>query len=294
MKKYLFSIFLFLSIIFLIYSLINSNYLAIPRIYSISDIIISELLLFTGFLFNGVSWTIVLAQNKNMGVKISEGIVSTGLSIFGKYIPGKLWIIFGRSEYIAQKYSHSRKDLSVLSFETQVISLWTGLIFGLIGVIFIEKLEIYGLLSFIIFILISIILFSPRFFNLSNKLLNKIFHKDLKLKKLSTRNIFTTLPYFIINWLLWCLSFFFLAKSMIGIQISFTVGLGFALAGSIGILAIFAPGGIGVREGILTGYLAFCGINLQQATTIALTSRLWFLTGEIFIFLIAVILRRAK
>jgi uncharacterized membrane protein YbhN (UPF0104 family) len=71
----------------------------------------------------------------------------------------------------------------------------------------------------------------------------------------------------------------------------FPIAFAFGLAGSIGIMAVFAPGGLGVREGILTGFLTLAGVDLPVATTIAVTSRLWFLAGELFIFLLAVVLR---
>jgi uncharacterized membrane protein YbhN (UPF0104 family) len=61
-----------------------------------------------------------------------------------------------------------------------------------------------------------------------------------------------------------------------------------------GILAIFLPGGIGVREGIMTAYLSALGIELELAITIATLSRLWFITGEVFIFLMALILKKTN
>jgi len=51
-------------------------------------------------------------------------------------------------------------------------------------------------------------------------------------------------------------------------------------------MALIAPGGLGAREGVMIGYLIFAGIPAIEATTIAVVSRLWFLLGEIFIFIL--------
>ncbi|MGH9382995.1 MAG: hypothetical protein ACRD2N_01695 [Vicinamibacterales bacterium] len=62
------------------------------------------------------------------------------------------------------------------------------------------------------------------------------------------------------------------------------VGLRFPLVTALGVMAFVAPGGVGVREGAIVGYLILVNVPVAEATTIALASRLWFLTGESFIF----------
>ncbi len=46
------------------------------------------------------------------------------------------------------------------------------------------------------------------------------------------------------------------------------------LAGALGMLAIFAPSGIGVREGILLGLLSIV-MPTEFALLVTVTSRLW-------------------
>ena len=75
-------------------------------------------------------------------------------------------------------------------------------------------------------------------------------------------------------------------KSLVQVDISFSVGFGFPLATSLGMVALILPGGIGLREVVLTGYLSLDGISSSDAATVAVASRLWFLIGEIFIFLL--------
>ena len=77
-------------------------------------------------------------------------------------------------------------------------------------------------------------------------------------------------------------------------KIPFSVGLGFPFAGILGILAFFAPGGLGVREGILVGYLKLAGFATADAVTVSVASRLWVLIGEAFIFLVGFVLDKRK
>ncbi len=70
------------------------------------------------------------------------------------------------------------------------------------------------------------------------------------------------------------------------------MGLVFPLSGTLGILAGFAPGGIGVREGLMVSCLVLAGFEITEAATISIASRLWFLIGESFIFAIGLIADR--
>ncbi|GAI09308.1 unnamed protein product [marine sediment metagenome] len=58
-------------------------------------------------------------------------------------------------------------------------------------------------------------------------------------------------------------------------------------------LAIIFPGGIGVREAVLTGFMIMLGITEEQAGTISIISRLWFTLGEAAIFLSAFVVGKS-
>lgn len=285
--KYLF----YVSLIFLVVALIRADYLVLPHIYNSASLAISLALLCLGFLLNALSWTKVL-QQADFGISKQDGIASLGLSIFAKYIPGKIWVIMGRAEYLSKKYRLSRKDLGSLSFEAQFVALWTALLLGTIGMISIHSTNIYGLSVLILFILLSLVIYTSLFHRFAELILSKIAKRQVFLPKLPFLKVLKVILWYLANWGTWCLSFYFLAGSLVEETVPISISFAFGLAGSIGILAIFAPGGLGVREGIITGYLTIVGLHLQDATTIAIASRLWFLVGEIFIFGVAFILDR--
>ena len=92
-------------------------------------------------------------------------------------------------------------------------------------------------------------------------------------------------------WIFYGISFYFLLKSLgptIGIDI-FQPIIIFVLAYQIGYLAFFAPGGIGVRELVLTkGLASFFG---DVAIGVSIIARIWNLIVEIISALIALIIK---
>jgi len=284
LKKDYYKYFIYISFLFLIYALYKADYLSIPKISSEIAIYLSLIFLFAGFLLVGITWRSVL---KVSGTKVtySESVAGIGLSVFTKYIPGKLWTIIGRASYIAQLKNQSVKNLSVVSLNAQFISLWTALVIGIVGLLIIGKVNILGLATFILLGILTLLSFSEFFHHIGSKFLQRIFHKNITLPSLNLRKSLTILPWFILQQLIWASGFFFLIQGLYTGTVPFISGVGFPLAAAYGIVTVIAPGGLGVREGILITFLISIGLPNSDATTIAIFSRLWFLIGEIFIFI---------
>ena len=89
---------------------------------------------------------------------------------------------------------------------------------------------------------------------------------------------------FIANWLVAGSGFFMLVHAIYPVTASQWLYIGgiYGLSTIIGILALFAPSGIGVREGILTAGLVLI-MPEEYAVTISLISRLWQTVAEIFL-----------
>ena len=88
---------------------------------------------------------------------------------------------------------------------------------------------------------------------------------------------------FIVNWLIVGTGFYVLIRSIYPIPLSQMLYAGgvFALSSIIGILAFFAPSGIGVREGIMILGLSFI-MPQEYAVIISVVSRLWRLYRSCF------------
>jgi len=290
MKKY-FKYFIYISIIFLVIALYKADYLKMPEIHSIFFVILSVVLLSVGFVFEALTWqkTLIAMDYK---ATLKDSIVSIGLSIFGKYIPGKIWLIAGRSAYIAKQENHSEKELLSVSVITQLLSLWVGLLFGMFGLLLIKDIMIYGTIALVFWLALTLVIFSKYPHKIFVSVLNKIFkNKNIKLPFINFKQIIKVLPWYFIRWTFFSVAFYFLVAGLTENIQPIHIAFGYALAGTLGLAVIFVPGGLGVREGILTAFFKLCKFPIELATTISIASRLWFLTGEVFIFVLALIFK---
>ena len=167
--KYIF----YASLVFLLAALIRADYLLLPIIYHPLKLVLSLLLLLGGFLLNALAWPRLL-RHTPFRVGDRQGMASHGLAIFGKYIPGKFWVIMGRAEYLANRTDHSRKNLASLSLDAQFMALWTALLLGTFGMFFVGGSRIYGISVLLLFVLLSLVIFTRLFHKLVQWLLSKI------------------------------------------------------------------------------------------------------------------------
>lgn len=282
-----FKILLYSSLVFLGYSLYKADYLSIPVVHSFAKLGFSFAFLFAGFIVMSDCWRLVLREDDVVAVSFKEGLVSSGLSVFTKYIPGKVLVILGRATYIRNVYGVSMTKLTLTSLKVQVLSIWIGLIIGSVTIMKIEP-GIYTVMLVVFFITsFSVLLYSNYFKRVFNRVFHWITKKHVDYPVLQFRSSLRIIPAFALNWILWSTGFYFMVDALTSYTVPFAMGLGFTLASTLAIIALIAPGGLGVREGLLTALLIGFGIDKTDAITISIASRLWFLVGEFFIFLLA-------
>lgn len=283
--KYWFKYSVYVSLVFLVIGLIQANYFIIPEVYSIFDLIASFVLLFGSFMIGAICWKEVLKKN-NYLIQVRECVASVGLTVFAKYLPGKILTIIGRAAYVGERNSLPVHKLSSISLDTQLITLWLGLVFGALGVFVLGGVRIWGWLILLLWVGLTVVIFCHLPRSSAEYFIKKILKKNVTLPRLATKSVFAVLPWFILYWTLSSVSFYMLVNSLTSMDVPLGVGLGFPLAGSLGVMAFIVPGGLGVREGALIAYLSLAGIAVPVATTISIASRLWYLVGEVFIFFV--------
>jgi uncharacterized membrane protein YbhN (UPF0104 family) len=276
------------SLVFVAVALYKADYLVIPKIHSPIALIGSLVFLLFGFIGDGLAWRTVLDKS-GYPISVTETIAATGLSSFAKYIPGKIWAVMGRAGYIAERRPYSLGGLTSLSVTWQLIMLWLGLIFGACGLFFLGQIHSWGWLILLMWLGLTTLIFSDLAQSLAQRLYKRVFSRDIKIPRLSPGSTLTTLPWFVITWLSFSIGFYLLVVGLSADVVPKSVGLGFPLSIAFGVMAVLIPGGLGVREGFMVGYLKLAGFSLQDATTISIAARLWFLAGEIFIFVLGMI-----
>lgn len=283
MKSRWYKLFIYVSLLFLIAGLIKLQYLKIPSIHSPFLMFISILCIIFGFLANALAHQRLLMTAK-INICFNRVVAMIGLNIFGKYIPGKVWVIMGRALYIAEKHDLPVTEVSFILLKGQLISIWCGLAFGICGLIAVDALHLVSWFGFGFFSFFTLILFSQKIQTVSLHALNKIFGKTYTLPVIDLPTSLALTPWFVIGWILWGMGFILMAQSLTDQVVAMTIIFCFPLASTLGILFIIAPGGIGIRESIITGYLMLAHIPIAEAVTVSAVSRLWFLAGEFLFF----------
>ncbi|HUU40450.1 MAG TPA: lysylphosphatidylglycerol synthase domain-containing protein, partial [Desulfatiglandales bacterium] len=174
--KHWYKYLVYISLIFLGVLLYNADFLKVPKIFSIFSLLISFIFLFAGFFANTLSWKHILKKS-NYHVVLSECLAGVGLSIFWKYIPGKVWMILGRAAYITEKKRYPIGKLSAISLNAQFIDLWIGLIFGLIGLLLLGKFHPWGWIILFFLLVFTAVIFSKLALNTAEWILKIVLRK---------------------------------------------------------------------------------------------------------------------
>jgi uncharacterized membrane protein YbhN (UPF0104 family) len=138
------------------------------------------------------------------------------------------------------------------------------------------------------------ILATPALQRAAERVAGALLKRELQLPHLPAARALRVSTWFALQWGLWCLGFGVLAQGLVSVELPLRVGLGFALATTLGLVALFAPGGLGVREAVLVGSLRLAEVPLAEATAVALAARLWFLCGEGFSFAVGAAAHAAR
>jgi hypothetical protein len=281
---------MYVSVAFLAWALYRADYLKLPHVVSPAMLVCSFAFLCCGFLCHALSWHKTL-QAGGAPVAYTTALAGTGLSVFGKYVPGKVWLVLGRAGYAGSHSVHGTKKLAALSVNAQVLALWVGLIIGGLGLCLTGGRLMWGMMAIALWVGLSLVLFTRWLHGAAEKLASYLLRRTISIPSLDVGSVLRISPWFGLYWLLWSVSFYFLVAAL-SAGTSPVSGFAFPLASTLGILAVIAPGGLGVREGVITAYLTLNGHSPAEAAGISVASRLWFLIGEVFIFFAGLVASR--
>jgi glycosyltransferase 2 family protein len=292
MRRWFFNILIYLSLLFLVVFLYKYNYIDIQGIsFRPLPLVGSIVLLCIGFVATGLAWRRSLSVHS---IKISkrDAIVSHGLSIFAKFIPGKVWVVLGRASKVSMQ-GFSLKTTSYASLKEQLVYIWLGLLQALVFfLIFHPDLELL-LIVLLLFLGLTLFNFSGWLRGISTFVFKKIFKREFDVPRLGTKEVLALIGNISLYWIFWNLGFWLFVSSVIA-DIHPAVALVFPLSVTLGLLAIIVPGGLGVREGLIVLGLTAMGVEVELSTTIAIAARLWYTVGELFFFVLALMLNIKK
>jgi len=230
------------------------------------------------------AWYLITLRLK-VALSSSDTLQSWFYSQLGKYLPGKVWVLLGRF-YFYESKGKSRKEISIaLYFEMVTMLLAAGLLF-LLSLLFFREMA-QGFLRGSFWWISS--LFVLAFFFLHPRVLGKIFNQFLF--QFQKEPVILSISYFEILWILficiltWAvggIGFYLFTDSIIPVSPKHILFLTGALAFSsiLGLVAVFAPSGLGVREGVLVYLLSYI-MPGPVAVVISVLTRIWMTLIEI-------------
>jgi uncharacterized membrane protein YbhN (UPF0104 family) len=230
------------------------------------------------------AWYLITLKLK-IALSPSETLKTWFYSQLGKYLPGKIWLFLSRFHFYESK-GQSKKAISVAIYLEVVTMIVAG------GFIFLAALILFkdiGPFYFwrqsgwlVLLFLLGFISMHPRIFQ---KIINWAlvqFKKEPISLSISYSDILFILFVCIVSWVTGGIGFYLFVNSIYPVTPQYILFLTGALAVSstLGLIAIFAPGGLGVREGALVYLLSFM-MATPVAVVISVLTRIWMTLIEI-------------
>ena len=261
--------------------------------FEVFPLLVSTLLFAFSYFIQVWAWYLITLRLK-IALSPSETLESWFYSQLGKYLPGKIWLLLSRF-YFYESKGKSKKNISIALY------LEVATMIAAAAVIFLAVLSVYGeiwlfhswrqsgwLVPLFVLGLISL---HPRFLQ---KVLNftlRRFKKEPLCLSISYADILCILSICILSWMAGGIGFYLFIGSLYPVTPQYILFLTGALAASsmLGLIAIFAPSGLGVREGALVYLLSFV-MATPVAVIISILTRIWMtlieigLIGVIYLF----------
>jgi hypothetical protein len=235
--------------------------------------------------FMTIGWRLAVYYATNHKINIVDSFSQVSLLLIGKYIPGKIWGLIGRGAALKELRIDTR-DIIKCTYIEQFISIHAGMVIGAIGVFFVLESFLKWIVLFTAFIsLFTLPALNTHFNHLICRFL-RLFKKTLEPLELSiSHSHYTALfTWYVLEWLAIGAIMLFLILGFLPTNLTpleSVLIITFAASGMLaGFIALFAPGGIGIRESVIIYFLSTI-IPLENAILVVVIYRLWLTAADI-------------
>lgn len=248
----------------------------------------------TGLALFVLAWFLLLKHESQVTVSWGEASAHIGITLVAKYIPGKVWGLLGRS-YLLTCKGASKRDAAELLLADQFLTFYSGILVGTIALALATSfpagivLLLVGIVS-IPAVLKSYVRIVSWLLQIGRQLFAKLANK-LSIGAVSDRSYSLGLPLlvYLLHWMVISIVLCILFLPSISTDVltnSLLILAAIPLGMMAGFLALWAPGGIGVREAVIVAILAI-NLDLEIATSIAITYRLICVANDLLMGVIA-------
>ena len=246
--------------------------------------ILSTLIFAFSYFIQIGAWYLITLKLK-IALSPSETLKIWFCSQLGKYLPGKIWLFLSRFHFYESK-GQSKKVISVAMYlEVVTMIVAAGLIFLAALILFKEMQSIYSGKTFwwiVLAFMLAFVCLHPR---ILERILNWTlvrFKREPVSLSMSYLDILFVLFVCIVSWVIGGIGFYLFVDSVYPVTPPYILFLTGALAisSTLGLIAIFAPSGLGVREGALVYILSFM-MATPVAVILSILTRIWITLIEI-------------
>lgn len=249
------------------------------------------------FLVVVVTWQRALATTTRKPINFLEAGSQVLLLNFGKYIPGKIWGLAARGARLSQ-LGYRLDEIASASLVEQFLLAASGFWLAFLAASLLYGEQIYVLLLLLTTITIALFRHAiPVVAKLTNR-----FNKSTPVTGRLTEGVgafelLGLLASYLAIWLFLTLTFVAFVSSLVDIDLTLRTSgvllLSLTAGYVAGLITIFAPGGVGVREGVGAALLSTL-MSLDEAILLMLLFRVWAVSWELFAGFAVVSLRRSR
>jgi hypothetical protein len=290
-KKYWMPLFVFVSLLYVAYY-ISSQLDRFGNDISLSLMPLAGSALFQ-FLFWIVSsylWSMALITVSSKKVSLVDSFFQLCLVNLGKYIPGKIWGMFARGSYLKQRHDIDVGRIIQATYIEQMYLLGSGVILASLIVAAISSRPILWAVAPVISLVIIIASVYQKPLTSMIRFAHRLGRSDatyeLQNFDLPAIRQLAMLVMYVVVWLLLSMVMYGLYLALFQAEISWHMAAVMTLsciAGmSAGFVAIFSPGGVGVREAVSGGILA-AYMPMSDAILLVLLFRIWLAVLEVIV-----------
>lgn len=224
----------------------------------------------------------VLTSMLGTAIPLRMGTAAWFYSQLGKYVPGKVFLYLARLHFYVRE---GRKAGPVsLAFGIELIGTFSASILTLLLALLTVDLGGVGPDRGWLFVaLIAMLIFvHPRVLDRIVHLASRILRRPAFAVNVRYGQMLGFVALYVLNWLVFGVALFAFIRSFYLLQVESILFLAgaFSFASLVGMLSVFVPSGLGVREGILALLLARI-MPEGLAVVAALSARIWFSLVEL-------------
>jgi len=247
---------------------------------------------------SGVLWGNMLSSLSGVKISVSDAIRIHCASWVLKYIPGQVGSYLNKLSWSTKK-GIAKKTVSTSFIYENVLMVFAGALLSIPVIVLFRDIigdQFTLLIPLLVLIPMAIVLYKPVFYRLLNVLFKLIKKKPFRDSDfLSTKDLLMYQAGYLLPRLCNGVGFVLIVGAIFPIDSSMYIGLGatYILASIIGLLAIFVPGGLGVREAIIVLFLSVY-FPVEQAIIISLIARFYATLSDIGVAVIYLVLNKGK